>query len=106
MSDAVHNIVKLVPQSGKFDDLLQAFDKLAGYVEANEPGTLFYYAVQPKSKDHIIIVEKYENANALKTHAQSAAFKEFAKAIQGLVQAPPDIKTFNFASGFDARPKI
>ncbi|QKX58750.1 uncharacterized protein TRUGW13939_05877 [Talaromyces rugulosus] len=105
-SDAIHNIVTLIPKSGKFNDLLQAFDKLAQYVQANEPETLFYYAVQPKSKDHIIIVEKYENVHALKTHAQSAPFKEFGKAIQGLVQAPPDIKTCIFATGFDIRPKI
>ncbi|GAB1200401.1 hypothetical protein APSETT444_009773 [Aspergillus pseudonomiae] len=83
-SEAIHNIVTLVPQDGKLTDvrktlihpgealapvsspvhspltnsqLIQAFNKLSQYVQIHEPETLLYYAVQPKGKDQLVIVE-------------------------------------------------
>ncbi|KAB8259702.1 hypothetical protein BDV32DRAFT_150124 [Aspergillus pseudonomiae] len=105
-SEAIHNIVTLVPQDGKLTDLAQAFNKLSQYVQTHEPETLLYYAVQPKGKDQLVIVEKYASENALKSHAQSVAFKEFGKAIKEILQMPPDIKTSTFTGGFEARSRI
>ncbi|OGM44740.1 hypothetical protein ABOM_007400 [Aspergillus bombycis] len=105
-SEAIHNIVTLVPQDGKLTDLIQAFNKLSLYVQTHEPETLLYYAVQPKGKDQLVIVEKYASERALKNHAQSVAFKEFGKAITGILQTPPDIKTSSFTGGFETRSRI
>ncbi|PLB48798.1 hypothetical protein P170DRAFT_425808 [Aspergillus steynii IBT 23096] len=100
---AIHNIVILVPQDDKIGDLIEAFSKLSQYVQEHEPETLLYYAVQPKDRNQLVIVEKYANESALKSHAQSEAFKEFGKAISGILQTPPDIKTSTFSGGFEAR---
>ncbi|KNG80919.1 hypothetical protein ANOM_010568 [Aspergillus nomiae NRRL 13137] len=112
-SEAIHNIVTLVPQDGKLTDLIQAFNKLSQYVQIHEPETLLYYAVQPKGKDQLLRImdsdvnrERYASEHALKSHAQSVAFKEFGKAITDILQTPPDIKTSTFTGGFEARSRI
>ncbi|KAJ4147203.1 hypothetical protein LMH87_001743 [Akanthomyces muscarius] len=105
-SEVVHIVVTLVPQTGKLGELIQAFENLSLHVEANEPETLSYYAVQPKGKDELIIVEKYANEGALKSHAQSPAFKKFGKVISTILQSPPDIKRSSLKSGFETRSKM
>ncbi|KAJ5414820.1 hypothetical protein N7509_000154 [Penicillium cosmopolitanum] len=105
-SEPIHNIVTLTPRDDKVVDLINAFGKFSQYVQAHEPETLVYYAVQTIDKSQLVIIEKYSNEAALKAHAQSEAFKEFGKAISGTLQAPPDISTSTFSSGFEARARI
>lgn len=41
------------------NQIVKLFDETAAQVQANEPGTLQYYAVRPKKGDELYIVERY-----------------------------------------------
>jgi hypothetical protein len=57
-SDAIYNIVKLVPKPGKYDEVVEAFGALAKHIEAHEPKTQIYFAIRPEGTDELLIVEK------------------------------------------------
>ncbi|RDW76638.1 putative quinol monooxygenase [Aspergillus mulundensis] len=101
-----YNVVRLVPKPGKFDEVSEAFRTLSKYVEENEPKTQIYFAVQPQGSEELVIVEKYTDAQNLKEHASTPAFKQFSKAIGGLLAETPELKRADFVAGFEGRAKL
>ncbi|KAA8651903.1 hypothetical protein EYZ11_009454 [Aspergillus tanneri] len=106
MPGEIYNIVKLVPQPGKFDQVVEAFKTLVQYIEGEEPNTQIYFAVQPNNSKELVFVEKYKDQDSLKAHVSSVAFKQFSKTIGGSLAAPPEIKTAGLIGGFDGRSKL
>ncbi|KAL6234459.1 hypothetical protein BDW75DRAFT_212279 [Aspergillus navahoensis] len=101
----LYNVVRLVPKPGKFNEVAEAFRTLSKYVQENEPKTQIYFALQPQGTEEFILVEKYTDPQNLKEHASTAAFKQFSKAIGGLLAQTPEIKRSDFVAGFDGRTK-
>ena len=53
-----------------------------------EPGVLTYYAVSEKENpSHITILEIYADSNAYKAHIETAHFKKYKAAVQGMVKS-------------------
>ena len=53
-----------------------------------EPGVLTYYAVAEKENpSHITILEIYADSNAYKLHIETAHFKKYKAAVQGMVKS-------------------
>ncbi|OJJ63651.1 hypothetical protein ASPSYDRAFT_127099 [Aspergillus sydowii CBS 593.65] len=105
-SKKLYNVVKLVPKPGKFNEVAEAFKTISKYVQENEPKTQIYFALQPQGTEEFVLVEKYTDSQNLKEHAASAPFKQFAKAIGGLLAQAPEIKSAAFVAGFDGRAKL
>ncbi|GES59120.1 antibiotic biosynthesis monooxygenase [Aspergillus terreus] len=105
-SGEFYNIVKLVPKPGKFNEVVEAFKALSKYVEANEPKTQIYYAVQPYNTEELVIVEKYTDTENLKAHASTPEFKAFSKAIGPCLAQPPQMQRGGFVAGFAGRSKL
>ncbi|KAM0094452.1 hypothetical protein ACP6JD_002130 [Aspergillus fumigatus] len=57
-SDAIYNVVKLVPKPGKYDEVVAAFAAFAKHIEAHEHKTQIYFAIRPEGTDELLIVEK------------------------------------------------
>ncbi|KAG2012786.1 hypothetical protein GB937_006872 [Aspergillus fischeri] len=105
-SDAIYNIVKLVPKPGKYDEVVEAFGALAKHIEAHEHKTQIYFAIRPEGTDELLIVEKYTDAANLKEHASTQEFKNFSRRLAPCLAQPPEMKRSKFLTGFDGRSKI
>ncbi|KAL3480397.1 hypothetical protein BJX99DRAFT_220729 [Aspergillus californicus] len=102
----IYNVVKLVPKPGKFNEIAEAFRTLSKYIEDYEPKTQIYFALQPQGAEEFVFVEKYTDAENLKEHASSLAFKQFSKALGGCLAQAPEIKRAAFIGGFEGRAKL
>ncbi|KAL4778046.1 hypothetical protein BJX76DRAFT_363098 [Aspergillus varians] len=105
-SKEIYNVVKLVPKPGKFNEVSEAFKLLSKYIQDHEPKTQIYFALRPQGAEEFVFVEKYADAQSLKEHASTLAFKQFSKAIGGLLAQAPEIKRAAFVGGFEGRAKL
>jgi len=80
---------------GKGDELEQAFKKLVPKV-LNDPGTIVYTVHRNiDDPNKFLVYEKYESREALQAHSQTEHFKEFGRAIRGMLAGRPDIGLYN-----------
>jgi len=80
---------------GKGDAAAEEFKKLVPIV-VKDPGTLGYMvcrAVDDPNK--FIVVEQYENQEALTYHGQTAHFKAFGVATRGMFAGRPELAFWN-----------
>ncbi|EAW07641.1 putative quinol monooxygenase [Aspergillus clavatus NRRL 1] len=105
-SDAIYNIVTLVPKPGKYDQVVDAFRTFSQHIEAHESKTQIYFAVRPEGTDELVIVEKYTDLANLKEHAATQEFKDFSRRIAPCLAKAPVMKKSGFLAGFDCRSKI
>ncbi|KAK4496831.1 hypothetical protein PRZ48_012815 [Zasmidium cellare] len=111
MSSTEINIVAVLhPKQGSVDEVITIFSDLAKWIHANEPGTLVYQvhrSLRPgkDGNEDVVIVERYKDAAALKTHGSTPQFKSmqatFAK--KKLMRAAPEIHTVSGKGGFASR---
>ncbi|PTU22711.1 hypothetical protein P175DRAFT_0499256 [Aspergillus ochraceoroseus IBT 24754] len=106
MPGEIYNVVKLVPKPGKFNEVVEAFKVLSKFIEEHEPKTQIYFALQPQGSEELVLVEKYTDADNLKAHASTAAFKQFGRAIGPLLAQKPDIRRASFLAGVEGRSKL
>ncbi|KAE8352317.1 hypothetical protein BDV28DRAFT_3865 [Aspergillus coremiiformis] len=105
-SGEFYNIVKLVPQPGKFNEVLEAFKLFSQYVQQNEPKTQIYYALRPDNTDELVFIEKYTDWENRKAHGASSEFRKFASAIGPLLARAPETTKADFVAGFEGRSKL
>ncbi|KAB8231480.1 hypothetical protein ETB97_000819 [Aspergillus alliaceus] len=101
-----YNIVKLVPQPGKFNQVLEAFISFSEHVQKSELKTQVYCALRPDKSEELVLIEKYTDVDNLKAHGASPEFRKFSKAIGPLLAKAPEMTKAGFVAGFEGRSKL
>jgi quinol monooxygenase YgiN len=88
-------IAKLPLQEGKADEFTEAFKEIAVGV-ATEPGNhLYSLNFSKKEPDVAIIMERYDDKEALGAHSESDHYKAFGPKIKDLLAGAPDVSIMN-----------
>ena len=77
--------------AGKEAEFETAMLALAAQVRANEPGN-HLYTLCKDDEGNYVVMELYENEEALAAHGQSEHFKASGASFKGLMAGPPSIK--------------
>ena len=88
-------VAKLKAKSGEESKMEEALRGMVTKVEAEE-GTLIY-SLHRSQKDstQFLFYEKYQNADALKAHAETPYFKELFGVLQPLLDGAPEIEMYD-----------
>ncbi len=81
-------VATIKPLPDRVDDVVAAFAKVIPSVHA-EPGCELY--ALHRSADSVVMIEKWESPEALKTHSGSAGLAELNHLLKGLVAGAPDL---------------
>jgi quinol monooxygenase YgiN len=84
-------IARLNVAAGKEKDFEKAMLDLAAAVRANEPGNKLYTLCKD-SEGKYLVLELYDDAEALAAHGQSAHFKASGKSFAGVMAGAPEIQ--------------
>jgi quinol monooxygenase YgiN len=84
-------IARLNVAAGKEQDFEKAMLALAADVRANEPGNKLYTLCKDKDGKYLVL-ELYDDAEALTAHGQSAHFKAAGKSFAGVMAGAPEIQ--------------
>jgi quinol monooxygenase YgiN len=89
---AIGVIATIKVQDGKDKDFEAVFRDLSKAVRANEPGNKLYSVFRSrKDADTYVVMEVYENEDALKAHGKSDHFRAAGPRIGPTLAGPPDI---------------
>ncbi|KAJ5538052.1 hypothetical protein N7494_007531 [Penicillium frequentans] len=99
MSGELNVAAVLHPKPEKFQEVAALVTEVVKKVKEHEPDTLLYYAFQVKEKNEIVIIERYKNQEAIKTHVKAPYFKEFAAKIPELSEKPWELRAGTFLGG-------
>ena len=92
---AIGVIATIKVQDGKQADFEAVFTDLAAQVRANEPGNRLYQLCKSKADPTTyVVMELYENDEALKAHGQTAHYKAAGPKLGPVVAGPPDVKFY------------
>ncbi|CAP86081.1 hypothetical protein EN45_054900 [Penicillium chrysogenum] len=69
------------PKPEKFEEVSTLVTEVIKQVQEHEPDTLLYYAYEIKDKNEIVIVERYKNQSAIRTHVKSPYFRTLLREI-------------------------
>lgn len=83
-------IAKLNVAEGKGAEFETAMLALAAQVRANEPGNHLYTLCKDADGNYVVM-ELYENEEALAAHGQSDHFKASGASFKGLMAGAPEI---------------
>lgn len=93
---AVGVIATLKIQEGKGADFEAIFRDLAKAVRTNEPGNKLYQVCKSrKDPNTYVVMEIYENDDALKAHGASDHFKTIGAGLGPTLAGRPDIQYFD-----------
>ena len=93
---AVGVIATLKIQEGKSMDFEAIFRDLAKAVRTNEPGNKLYQVCKSrKDPNTYVVMEIYENDDALKAHGASDHFKTIGAGLGPTLAGRPDIQYFD-----------
>jgi len=82
----------LTAKEGKEAELEAAFAELAKAVRANEPGNKLYTLFRSrKDKSVYVVMEIYENEEAMKAHGKSDHYRAIGPKIGAALGGAPDI---------------
>ena len=84
-------IAKLNVTEGKGAEFEKAMLALASQVREKEAGNHLYTLCQNDDGDYIVL-ELYDDEEALAAHGQSAHFKASGASFKGLMSGPPEIQ--------------
>jgi quinol monooxygenase YgiN len=84
-------IAKLKVAAGKEAEFEKTMLELAAAVRANEPGN-HLYTLCKDDQGQYVVMELYDDAEALKAHGQSDHFKAAGKKFAGLMAGAPEIQ--------------
>lgn len=80
----INCIARVIGKPGKAEDLISLFKAVKTSSDGDtEPGTLSYEII--RYEDEICVVEKFENAAAIRTHTQTAPYKELGSKLLELI---------------------
>jgi quinol monooxygenase YgiN len=89
---AVGVIATLKVQEGKEGDFEAIFKDMAKAVRANEPGNKLYQLCKSrKDANTYVVMEIYENDEALKAHSASEHFRTIGAALGPTLAGRPDV---------------
>jgi quinol monooxygenase YgiN len=84
-------IARLPLQEGKADEFTEAFKEIAAGV-ATEPGNhLYSLNFSKKEPDVAIIMERYDDKEALAFHGETDHYKAFGPKIKDLLAGKPEV---------------
>jgi quinol monooxygenase YgiN len=84
-------IARLAIQEGKAEQTIDAFREFLKNV-AHEEGTLLYSLNRkPRDPNTIVVIERYKDKEALRSHSGSAHYKEFSTELGSVLAAKPEI---------------
>lgn len=83
-------IAKMPVVPGKEADLEAGMKKLIDVVSAEEPGNKLYTLVKTDDGEYMML-ELYENEEALAVHGKSDAFKAAGAALAGVMSGRPEL---------------
>ena len=93
---AIGVVATLKVQDGKQADFEAVFRDLAAQVRANEPGNKLYQVCKSKADPTTyVVMELYENEDALKAHGASDHFKAAGPKLAPCMGGKPDIQYFD-----------
>lgn len=84
-------IAKLNVKEGKGSDFEKVMLDLADQVNANESGNHLYQLCKDEDGNYIML-ELYEDAEALKAHGESDHFRNAGAGFKGIMGGPPEIQ--------------
>jgi quinol monooxygenase YgiN len=84
-------IAKLKVAAGKESEFEKVMLGLAAEVRRNEPGNKLYTLCKDESGGYVVL-ELYENEQALAAHGQSAHFKAAGAKFAGVMAGRPEIQ--------------
>ena len=88
-------VATLKANEGKADAILEEFKKLVPKV-LRDPGTVGYLVCRPgDDPNKIVVIEQYENREALAFHGQAEHFKAFNAATRGMFAGRAEIQFLN-----------
>ena len=88
-------IAKIPLQEGKADEFTEAFKEIAVGVATEEGNFLYSLSFSKKVPDMAVIMERYQDKDALGVHSQSDHYKAFGARIMDLVAGPPEVSIMN-----------
>jgi quinol monooxygenase YgiN len=93
---AIGVLATLKVQEGKDKDFEVVFRDLAKAVRANEPGNKLYQLCKSRKEPNTyVVMELYENDDAMKAHAASEHFKTIGAGLGAVLAGRPDIQYFD-----------
>jgi len=93
---AVGVVATLKVQEGKEGDFEAIFKDMSKAVRANEPGNKLYQVCKSrKDKNTYVVMEIYENDDALKAHSASEHFRTIGAGLGPTLAGRPDIQYFD-----------
>jgi quinol monooxygenase YgiN len=92
-------VATIVPKEKARDEVITLFRAAIPEVHA-EPGCEVY--ALHESKDSLVMIEKWESAEALRVHGEAKALTELSGKVADKLAAPLDVKTFTALPAGDA----
>jgi len=84
-------VAKFKVKEGKMDDVIKAFEVIVPHVRKEE-GTLHYTLNKDNANPNtLIVMERYRDQDALRTHGKSPHFAELSKKFGELLDGNPEI---------------
>lgn len=84
-------IAKIVCQEGARDQLVAAFQDYFPQVESEDDTLVYAISTDTADDVSVWVYELYTGGDALAAHSGSDAFKEFGKALGGLLAGAPEL---------------
>ncbi|MGD0189392.1 MAG: putative quinol monooxygenase [Rhizomicrobium sp.] len=89
-------VATLKAQEGKESEFEAVFRELAAAVRANEPGNKLYSVFRSrKDKGTYIVMEMYENEDAVQAHRKADHFRAAGPKIGAALAGAPDVAYFD-----------
>ena len=86
---------KIKAKPGEADKLAQMFREIVEWVMENEAETLTYVCSRSTDDpDRFLFFERYTSKKAFQEHTSSEKFLGLAAALQGLIEGPIEIDTY------------
>lgn len=88
-------IAKVPLQDGKAEEFTEAFKEIASGVATEEGNFLYSLSFSKKEPNVAVIMERYQDKDALGAHSQSDHYKAFGSKIKDIVSGPPEVVIMN-----------
>jgi quinol monooxygenase YgiN len=86
---------RIKAKAGAADELARLFRDIVEWVRTNEPETLTYACNRSTDEpDRFLFFERYTSKEAFQHHTSSERFLALAAGLQGLVDGPIEIDTY------------
>lgn len=85
---AIGAFVTIRARAGRTQDVVDLLSQARGDIAANEPGSAYYDVFRSRRDPALIhVLEKYQDAEALRAHARRPAVRALGEALAPLIDA-------------------